>query len=200
MRLKGINNMDEGNQFLPEFMEKFNQQFGKQAKSYEDAHRPVLHNTRELDLILSKQETRKVSNQLEISFKNTIYQIKGKRHRLKQKEVTVCDLFGKELVLVYEGKEIEYNLFNEPVPIAELEDEKTINKRVDNAILKQAKQTYKPPVNHPWRRYAEPLAKHEFPSERVDKPLVSAETDTNTLSTLINPLPTVQQATSDVGL
>jgi len=81
-----------------------------------------------------------------------------------------------------------------------LKNEKTINKRVDNAILKQSKKTKKPAVDHPWRRYAEPLAKHEFPSERVDKPLVSAETDTNTLSTLINPLPTVQQATSDVGL
>jgi len=197
MRLKGVNNLDEGNRFLPEFMKKFNQQFGKPAKSLEDAHRPVQHNTREIDLILSKQETRKVSNQLEISFENTIYQIKGKRHRLKQKEITVCDLFGKEVVLVYEGKEIEYSLFNEHVPIAKLEDEKTINNRVDNAILKQLKETKKPAVNHPWRRYAKPLAKHEFPSERVDKPLVSAQTDTNILPTLINPLPTAQQETAE---
>jgi hypothetical protein len=197
MRLKGINNRDEGNHFLAEFMEKFNQQFGKQAKNHEDAHRPVLHNTRELDLILSRQETRKISNQLEISFESTIYQIKGKRHRLKQKEVTVCDLFGKEIVLVYEGKEIEYRVFNEHVSIAKLEDEKTINKRVDKAILKQAKKTYKPAVDHPWRKFAKPLTKREFPSERVDKALISAETDTNTLPTLINPLPTTQQTNAE---
>jgi len=183
MRLKRINNLDEGNQFLPEFMDKFNQQFGKQAKNQEDAHRPVLHTTREIDLILSRQETRKVSNQLEISFENTVYQIKGKRHRLKQKKVTVCNLFGNEVVLVYEGKEVEYSLFSEHIPIAELEDEKTINKRVDKAILKQAKKTHKPAVDHPWRRFVEPL--------------ISAETDIKGSTTQNNPMPTAQYATTE---
>ena len=81
------------------------------------------------------------------------------------------------------------------MPLA-LEDEKTINKRVDKAILKQSKQNNKPAVDHPWRRYAEPLAKNEFPSEGVDKPLISAKADSNTLPTLIHPLPTAQQATT----
>ena len=156
-----------------------------------------MSNLREIDLILSKQETRKVSNQLEISFNNTVYQIKGNRHRLKQKEVTVCDLFGRELVIVYEGKEIEYEIFDKATATRELEDEKTINKRIDNAILKQAKESYKPAVNHPWRRYAQPLTKHDFPSEHVDKPLKSVETDINTLTTLNHTLPTAQQAVAE---
>ena len=197
MRLRGINNQEEGNHFLPEFIAQFNQRFARQAKVAEDAHRPVLHNLREIDLILSKQETRKVSNQLEISFNNTIYQIKGNRHRLKQKEVTVCDLFGRELVIVYEGKEIEYEIFDKATATSELEDEKAINKRVDNAILEQAKESYKPAVNHPWRRYAQPLTKHDFPSEHVDKPLKSVETDINTLTTLNHTLPTAQQAVAE---
>lgn len=151
MRLKGINHLDEANAFLPEFMVDFNQRFEKPAKNKEDAHRKVLHTPREIDLILSKHSKRKVSNELEISYEKTIYQIQGNRHRLKQKEVTVCDLFGQEIVLLYEGKEIAYKLFNENDPSSKLEDEKTLNKRVDQAIARQSKTPYKPAADHPWR-------------------------------------------------
>lgn len=151
MRLKGINHLDEANAFLPEFMADFNQRFEKPAKNKEDAHRKVLHTPREIDLILSKHSKRKVSNELEISYEKTIYQIQGNRHRLKQKEVTVCDLFGQEIVLLYEGKEIAYKLFNENDPSSKLEDEKTLNKRVDQAIARQSKTPYKPAADHPWR-------------------------------------------------
>ena len=151
MRLKGINNLNEANAFLPEFIVNFNQRFEKPAKNKEDAHRMVLHTPREIDLILSKHSKRKVSNELEISYEKIIYQIQGKRHRLKQKEITVCDLFGQEIVLLYEGKEIAYKLFNENDPAPRLDDEKTLNKRVDQAIKRQGKTTYKPAADHPWR-------------------------------------------------
>jgi transposase len=194
MRLKGINNRDEANAFLPEFIVAFNQRFEKQEKNKEDAHRKVLHTPREIDLILSRHSKRKVSNELEISYEKTIYQIQGNRHRLKQKEVTVCDLFGQEVVLLYEGKEIAYKLFNESGPSPKLEDEKTLNKRVDQAIERQSKTAYKPAADHPWRRCAGPLTKHDFPSERVDKSLISVDTDTNNLTTLNHTLPTAQRA------
>ena len=151
MRLKGINNLNDANAFLPEFIAHFNQRFEKPAKNKEDAHRKVLHTPREIDLILSRHSKRKVSNELEVSYEKTIYQIQGKRHRLKQKEITVCDLFGQERVLLYEGKEIAYKLFNESDPSPRLEDEKTLNKRVDQAIKRQGKTTYKPAAHHPWR-------------------------------------------------
>ncbi len=194
MRLKGIKSLDEANAFLPEFISDFNQRFEKQAKNKEDAHRKVLHTPREVDLILSRHSKRKASNELEISYEKTIYQIQGKRHRLKQKEITVCDLFGKEIVLLYEGKEIAYKRFDENEPRQKLEDEKTLNKRVDLAIERQRKTKYKPAADHPWRRCAEPLTKHDFPSERVDKSLISVETDTNDLSTLNHTLPTARRA------
>ena len=151
MRLKGINNLNDANAFLPEFIAHFNQRFEKPAKNKEDAHRKVLHTPREIDLILSRHSKRKVSNELEVSYEKTIYQIQGKRHRLKQKEITVCDLFGQEIVLLYEGKEIAYKLFNESDPSPRLEDEKTLNKRVDQAIKRQGKTTCKPAADHPWR-------------------------------------------------
>jgi transposase len=152
MRLKGINNLDEANAFLPEFISNFNQRFEKPAKNKEDAHRKVLHTEREVELILSRHSKRKVSNELEISYEKTIYQIQGKRHRLKQKPMTVCDLFGKEIVLLYEGEEVSYKRFNEHRPSQIPEDEKTLNKRVDQAIERQSKVPHKPADDHPWRR------------------------------------------------
>ena len=152
MRLKGINNLDEANTFLPGFISDFNQRFKKPAKKKEDAHRKVLHTPREIDLILSRHSKRKVSNQLEISYEKTIYQIQGKRHRLKQKQITVCDLFSKEIVLLYEGKEIAYKPFSESRPFPDTEDEKTLNKRVDQAIERQSRAAaHKPAADHPWR-------------------------------------------------
>ena len=155
MRLKGIDTLEQGNAFLPEFMTLFNRKFAKQASSNEDAHRAVLHSADEIDLILSKQAKRKVSNQLEISYKNTLYQITGNRHRLKQKLITVCDLWGRDIVLLYEGKEIDYQVFSNDIRLSKIEDEKTINKRIDNAMIKQTKNTYKSPADHPWRQYIE---------------------------------------------
>ena len=151
MRLKGINNLDKANTFLPEFISDFNQRFEKPAKNKEDAHRKVLHTPREIDLILSRHSKRKVSNQLEISYEKTIYQIQGKRHRLKQQQITVCDLFGKEVVLLYEGEEVTYKCFDKRRLCPNPEDEKTLNKRVDLAIERQSKAAHKPAVDHPWR-------------------------------------------------
>jgi hypothetical protein len=88
---------------------------------------------------------------LEISYEKTIYQIQGKRHRLKQKQITVCDLFGKEIVLLYEGEEIAYKRFSESRPYPNPEDEKTLNRRVDRAIERQSRIAHKPAADHPWR-------------------------------------------------
>ena len=154
MRLKGINNLNEANAFLPEFISDFNQRFEKPAKNKDDAHRKVLHTPREVDLILSKHSKRTVSNELEISYETAIYQIQGSRHRLKQKQLTVCDLFGKEVVLLYEGEEIAYKHFNGRRHSSAPEDEKTVNKRVDQAIERQSRTTHKPAADHPWRNSA----------------------------------------------
>ena len=151
MRLRRINNLDEANAFLPEFISNFNQRFEKPAKNKEDAHRKVLHTEREVELILSRHSKRKASNELEISYEKTIYQIQGNRHRLKQKQITVCDLFGKEIVLLYEGEEVAHKRFNERSPSQNPEDEKTLNKRVDQAIERQSKVPHKPAADHPWR-------------------------------------------------
>lgn len=151
MRLQGINDIEQANAFLPGFIEDFNRRFAKPAKDEQDAHRKVLHNEREIDLILSLHSKRKLSNNLELSYQKTIYQVIGKKHRLKQKQVTLCDLFSDEIVILHEGKEIDYQVFGAGSVIPEVADEKAVNSRVDNAVVQQ-QISRKPAVDHPWRK------------------------------------------------
>lgn len=151
MRLQGINDIERANAYLPEFIEDFNRRFEKPAKDEQDAHRKVLHNEREIDLILSLHSKRKLSNSLELSYQRAIYQVQGKKHRLKQKQVTVCDLFSGEIVILHEGKEIDHQVFGAGSAAPELADEKTVNSRVDSAVREQ-QTPRKPAVDHPWRK------------------------------------------------
>jgi len=149
MRLQEINDIDAANRFLPSFIEDYNRRFEKPAKNTQDAHRKVQHEDREIDLILSLQHKRKLSNNLELSYQKSIYQIAEKQHRLKQRQVTVCDLFGKEVVILSEGKEIPYQVFCKGSPASELADEKTLNSRVEHAITQQQTSSPRLPTDHP---------------------------------------------------
>ena len=137
MRLKGINTIEQGNTYLEEYREKHNKQFSKSAFDDNDAHREMQHSTRELDLILSIHHTRKVSKSLEFTFQNHIHQLEKNMHHLKQKYITLCDLFKQELVVMCDNKEIGYKVFNKLIPPILSADEKTINQKVDAVIQDQ---------------------------------------------------------------
>ena len=68
MRLRGICGIEAGNAYLPAFMADYNRRFGVAPRNPADAHRAVLHDERELDLILCPQHPRKVTGNLSISF------------------------------------------------------------------------------------------------------------------------------------
>jgi len=151
MRLQGISDIETANLYLPEFMADYNRRFAKPAKNDQDAHRKVLHDEREIELIFSLHRKRKLSNNLELSYQKTIYQIQGGKHRLKQKQVTLCEFFSGEVVILHEGKEIAYQAFDRGTAVPELTDEKTLNSRVDSAIVRQQSPS-KPAVDHPGRK------------------------------------------------
>lgn len=156
MRLANVSSMDEGNASLASYMEDHNRRFAKQPASQRDAHRQVLHSDEELNLILSIHSRRKMSKNLTLQYRNTLYQlkIKGIGYAMRGAWATVCeDSFGTVTIL-YKGRRLDYSTFNLgqiPPPIA---DEKTINRHVDLAIQAQQKQIrWKPAPDHPWRRY-----------------------------------------------
>jgi len=87
MRLRGINNIDAGNAFAPEFIIDFNQRFSVEPTSTVDAHGVCELSDEMLDNILCLQHERTLSKNLELSHDNIIYQVKP-RSRLR---IASCD-------------------------------------------------------------------------------------------------------------
>ena len=89
MRLRGIGDIGAGNAYLPEFMADFNRRFAVAPRTPEDAHRAVLHDAAELDLILCEHHARKLTKNLTIGFRSREYQVtgRGNGYRLRGDDV-----------------------------------------------------------------------------------------------------------------
>lgn len=152
MRLEGIDNIEQANQFLRVFMERFNQRFAKPARVDADAHREVLETMVELNLILSQHHQRIISKSLEVRFRNTVYQLEkpDHRHRWSGKTATICEHYDGRLSIQVDGEVVPYKTFNLGEVPKRTVDEKTINHRVDQTI---EKQTASSSTNNPWRNF-----------------------------------------------
>ena len=154
LRLRGLSDLASANAYLPAFMADFNARFAVTPSSAEDAHRPLLHSPRALDLLLAEQEERTLSKNLTLQYRNVAYQLRhaGPGYRLRGAKVTVCDLANGEVVLLREGRELPYTTYRKGERPPPVEDEKTLNERVDSALEKQQRKSAKPAPDHPWRK------------------------------------------------
>lgn len=155
MRLRGIDDIDSANRFLPDCRRDDNQRFAVPPSRSGAAYRTVLHSKDELDLILSVHHTRKLSNNLTLPYKNTQYQLQGEGqgYRLRQANVTVCEAFDGAVTLLYKSRVLAYKIVAVGEKATPLVDEKTINHQVDQAIRRQSSHVaWKPAPDHPWRR------------------------------------------------
>jgi len=155
LRLRGIDNMERANAFLPEFKIDYNRRFALAPASDEDAHRPVVHTTRELDLVLCEHSVRTLSKNLTLQYRNTIYQLKhsGPGYHLRGAKVIICELPSGQVVLLYQKRELPYTIYRKGERPWHVEDEKTLNNRVDTALDRQATNPpARPSVDHPWRQ------------------------------------------------
>ena len=153
MRLLGISDIESANAYLPTYIKEHNSRFAVEAKSPENANRKDLPTHEELNLILSYQDERKITKNLEISYENTIYQIKTntKGYRLRHSMVTVCKDLQGVITLVCQGKILEYTCHERAKPNAVIVDAKQLESKV-NSIRDNTKK-YTPPANHPWRHF-----------------------------------------------
>ena len=155
LRLEGIDGMEAGNAFLPAFMADYNRRFAVAARSGEDAHRAVLHDAGELDLILRRHANRKLSKNLTFQYLNREYQItgQGKGYRLRGASVTVCDAFGAGVKVLRQGRALDFRVLAEGEAPVALDDEKSVQRTVDQAKARQSAQPgRKPAADHPWSR------------------------------------------------
>jgi transposase len=156
LRLRGIDDLETANAFLPEFLVDFNRRFAVAPSSQEDAHRPVVHSTRELDRLLCEHDERTLSKNLIAQYRNTAYQVRhdhGQGYRLRGAKVSVCTLASGAIELLHEGRELPYTPYRKGERPPPVENEKTLSERVDAAAAKHTRQTStKAAANHPWRR------------------------------------------------
>jgi transposase len=104
LRLSGISTMDDANRYLPEFMDDYNRRFGRVARNDHDAHRPLLERDH-LDDIFTWQEQRRVTAQLTVHHKRTMYLLEPTEEAkaAAKKRVTVVEYEDGGVSIRYRG-------------------------------------------------------------------------------------------------
>ena len=152
LRLRGIDDIQSANAFLPAFIADYNQRFSVAPKTSRNAHRNLLHDSAALDLILSLHTPRKLSRNLTCRYRSREYQIQGHGHgyRLRGSTVTVCHSFDGPISLLCQGKTLDYRVLAQgqtPIPT---DDEKSLCRTVDKArSLQRKRPRYKPSQTTP---------------------------------------------------
>ena len=146
MRMAGIKNIEEANDFLLTYIEKHNEQFGKDAACSENAHRP-LKTKENLDRIFSCHETRKLSKDLTFQYKGVLYQLKTQTpNRLRFATIDVFWRTGEPIQIEHEGRPLEYTIWHEVI----YEQPRVLDfKELENNWRPSERK--KPSLNHPWR-------------------------------------------------
>jgi len=164
LRLANINNIEAGNAYLPQFMEKHNQQFAIEPSNPVDAHQKSMPSDEVLDLILTFQSIRTLSKNLELSYQNVNYQIQTQSHgyRLRRAKVTVCDDQQGQVAIIYKEKRLDYKVLDKQNRAAAITDSKQLNEKIEKVIEgDNSAKGHKPKADHPWKRYAKIAVKRK---------------------------------------
>jgi hypothetical protein len=153
LRLRRINDMKTANSFLPEFMMDYNRRFAVEPKNPVDSHHRVLPDDEKLDMILSCQEERKISKNLELSYRNVIYQIQNQQrgYRLRKAGVLVSENTEGVITLWHQGKSLSYTTITKRQRRTDILNSKEKAHRIDK-ILQERRGKYIPPSSHPWKK------------------------------------------------
>jgi len=141
MRLAGIKSLEKGNAFLNErFLPALNEKFNVQARSKYNAHRKPVRN---LDEVLSWEESRVVSQDWTVVWNGLWYQIQPEHERLNlaTRTVKARQLRSGSLQWTYEGKKLR---------VSELPERPARVKSEPRRVGRT--QLTKPTKEHPWRQ------------------------------------------------
>jgi transposase len=155
MRLRGVSDWDEGNAYLPEFMDDFNRRFAVQPRSTHDAHLPLTAQDN-LAHILTWQETRILSKNLTLQFNKVVYQIQSERpdYALRHTRVTVCKDAAGHVTILHRNRPLAFTIFHPQAKQSEVVHTKQIDQALD-----RSRSSHKPAPDHPWRKgFATPLS------------------------------------------
>jgi hypothetical protein len=135
LRLLGISTTQEANEYLPEFIQIYNQKFGKEPRSETDVHRALQEQEKQqLEDIFSWQEDRTLSRNLTLQYDKVLYLVQdtAQNRALARKRVTVYENYLGRIKIKYEDTQLAYRTFDKLRKV----DETAIveNKRLDNVL------------------------------------------------------------------
>lgn len=113
MRLMNISNAEQGNKFLPEFMDKFNKKFGIKSIDPKNMHREIMPHE-DLNEIFSWQENRTLSKNLTLQYDKALYLIEDSvdNRSLARNKVTVFEYFDGAIKIKCNNRELPYRIFD----------------------------------------------------------------------------------------
>ena len=147
LRLENICDINNGNVFLPRFLERFNERFALHAAKPENLHRPLNFKAARLNDILCHREQRYVSEQLTMSYdrKQIILERNELSDGLGGKYVDLYEFPDGKLEVRSKGQSLPYRLFSKDQRVSHTAVVE--NKRLGHAlkIIKAQQQVQREP-------------------------------------------------------
>ena len=116
LRLRNISTVQEANLYLKEFMQEYNNKFGKVPISNEDKHRPMSPHMN-LDNILCFKTSRTVSINLTFQHNRQMFLLEDtmQTRSLRRKQVLLCEYPEGDIRVFYQSKELNYRMVYDKV-------------------------------------------------------------------------------------
>jgi len=161
-----INAKDAANAWLPSYIEDYNRRFAVEPKDQADAHLAYLGTQTELARILSAQVTRTLSKNLSCQYENPLLQVvtTGTGLALRGAKVTVHEHVDGQKELIWRKRKLVYSVMSKQQRQGAVADSKTLNERVDKAMVRRS-TGHKPAPNNPWRNM--PIGKSAIDGQRA---------------------------------
>jgi transposase len=138
MRLRGIKTIEEGNQFLEEYLPLYNKRFSVRPREKDDVHR-LLPRGIDLNAILCIKTERTLRNDFTVAHNHNLYQIE---EATKASKVIVQDRMDGSMRITYQGRALRFREITQR-PL----------KQNKQPIITRRTKIYVPPADHPWRRF-----------------------------------------------
>lgn len=151
MRLAHISSMEEGNAFLPSYIEKHNKKFAKKPRSTIDAHTNIKIDSN-LENVLCLHHERKISKDLMVWFDGKTYQIlePNYQHRLPGKKVLIREKEDGNLEFLYNGRLLNFKIYKE-LPRENPSMTKPLTMDFSEPVVLRKLKSGEHRGHHPWR-------------------------------------------------
>lgn len=139
MRLRGLRSIQDGNQFLQQYLPVYNRRFSVSPRDKQDLHR-CLAKGFNLDAILCIKTERVLRNDFTVAHNKKLYQVED---RIRASKIVVHEYINGSLKMTYRDRPLRFKeIISRPLRI----EQKTPTKE-------PRKKPPVPTANHPWRRF-----------------------------------------------